>query len=614
MKRLKRIMALVITIAMVLGMTSMTAFAADTHTITVSPTDTHTYKIYQVLTGTLSEEGSKQLGNPAWGADVIAEPGNVNDFITSITAAGISEQDIAQLVGAKVDTTKGSGPVDKDHPATGLATGYYVLIDTTTLEKYGSDPEKIDTKALNVVYVVNDISNMAIKWGTTEDKKEIVSDTLGKDEGTNTINGATDNVSVGDTVNYKITAKVPANADKYNYFYFVVNDTLDKGLTLTNGTIKVYKGSVDDANLLTEGTVTGSGTDQTVTGDYLLKTGDAASPNTFQVALTDAKSHAGEDIIVTYSAVLNKDAVIGETPNKNTSTVTYSNNPNHDYDGDNYPGFPDQKDKDALGETPKTETETYTTGIEIQKVDENGKPLTGATFEISGLSTKTVLTVSEVFEADENGDYYKLKNGKYTKEAPTTEQTMEPAETGATTGYVIAEEGDVIGSDAIVVGEVTYRPYVPETDTGKTIYVLVNGNADQYEDGKYKKTVETKTENTATDHKVALAVDANGIVRFDGLGAGTYTIKETVTPQGYNTLADQTVTVTFTADGTPKWSFDGNGAYDQGEGIYKMEIENNKGTELPETGGIGTTIFYVVGAILVLGAGVVLITRRRMDA
>ena len=43
-------------------------------------------------------------------------------------------------------------------------------------------------------------------------------------------------------------------------------------------------------------------------------------------------------------------------------------------------------------------------------------------------------------------------------------------------------------------------------------------------------------------------------------------------------------------------------------------IGNTKGVELPSTGGIGTTIFYVVGAILVIGAGVVLITRRRMDA
>ena len=45
-----------------------------------------------------------------------------------------------------------------------------------------------------------------------------------------------------------------------------------------------------------------------------------------------------------------------------------------------------------------------------------------------------------------------------------------------------------------------------------------------------------------------------------------------------------------------------------------VEVVNNKGTELPSTGGIGTTIFYVIGAILVLGAGVLLVTRRRMNA
>jgi len=43
-------------------------------------------------------------------------------------------------------------------------------------------------------------------------------------------------------------------------------------------------------------------------------------------------------------------------------------------------------------------------------------------------------------------------------------------------------------------------------------------------------------------------------------------------------------------------------------------VVNLAGTELPSTGGIGTTIFYVVGAILVIGAGVVLITKRRMEA
>ena len=597
MKHLKKMTALLLAMVMVLAM-GVTVYAEDGHTITVDDNDTHEYKVFQVLTGTLAEAGSKQLGNPAWGADAKADAGDVNAFITSITADGLSQQDVAQLVAAKVDITKdGQGTVSANNPLSGLATGYYVLVDVTTLKEYGSDPAKIDTKALNVVKVVNDV-NVEIKWGTTEDKKEIVSDTLGKDDGAvNDINGAKDNVSVGDTVNYKITAKVPANADIYNYFYFVINDTLDKGLTFKEDSIKVYKDSIADANLLTANT------------DYQVKTETEAAPKTFQVALKDAKSLAGKDIIVTYSAVLNKDAEIGETPNKNTSTVTFSNDPNHDYDGENYPGFPDEKDKDALGETPKTETETYTTGIEIQKVDENGKPLTGATFEISGTSTKTVLTVTETFEAAADGDYYKLKNGKYTKEAPTTNPVMEVAPAGATAGYVEDENGTE------EVGGKKYRAYVPETDAGKTIYVKVNGNADQYEDGKYKKTVETKTENTATDHKVALAVDENGIVRFDGLGAGEYTIKETVTPAGYNTLPDLTVNVTFTADGTPKWSFSGGeGTYDQTEGIYKIEIENKKGTELPETGGTGTTIFYIVGAILVVGASVLLITRRRMSA
>ena len=577
------------------------------HTISLNSDDTHTYRVFQVLTGTLAAEGETALGNPAWGADAIANPGGVDAFIEAITADGLSEREIAALVAAKVDTSSdGQGTVDKDNPLTGLATGYYVLVDETELE----DGEEL---SLNVVKVVNDIEGFTVKYDTVTDEKEIVSDTLGQDgDEVNEIGGDSDNVSIGDTVNYQITAKIPATADdNYNYYYFVINDTLSDGLTFTEGSIKVYKESVADANLLRE------------EEDYLVRYGDDCDGHTFEVGMIDAMSLAGKNIIVTYSAVLNENAEIGEDGNYNTSTVTYSNNPNHEYDGgetpgDN-PGFPDETDLQATGETPVTDTWTFTTGIEIQKVDQDGKPLEGAAFTLSGTTTKIVLTVAEEFEEDDAGDYYKLKNGKYTKEPPTEGDTMQPAEEGATAGYVI--DNEATGDDVIEYDNNKYRPYVPETDEGKDIFVKVNGNADQYEEGKYSKTV-TKTKNEVQEtHTVTAEVDENGLVRFDGIGAGEYVISETTTPSGYNTLADLTVTATFDDEADPKdaeeikWSFSGgNGTYDAEEGIYKIEIENNKGTELPETGGIGTTIFYVVGALLVLGAGVVLITRRRMDA
>lgn len=63
---------------------------------------------------------------------------------------------------------------------------------------------------------------------------------------------------------------------------------------------------------------------------------------------------------------------------------------------------------------------------------------------------------------------------------------------------------------------------------------------------------------------------------------------------------------------TPVMTGTGSDATPTGE--LDADIENKQGAELPSTGGIGTTIFYILGAILVLGAGIVLVTRRRMSA
>lgn len=85
---------------------------------------------------------------------------------------------------------------------------------------------------------------------------------------------------------------------------------------------------------------------------------------------------------------------------------------------------------------------------------------------------------------------------------------------------------------------------------------------------------------------------------FKGLKDGTYTLEESTVPAGYNKAADQTITITA-------------GDVTTGNLSQTVEIINMKGSELPATGGIGETIFYVIGAILILGAGVILVTRRR---
>lgn len=101
-----------------------------------------------------------------------------------------------------------------------------------------------------------------------------------------------------------------------------------------------------------------------------------------------------------------------------------------------------------------------------------------------------------------------------------------------------------------------------------------------------------------------VVTDANGLIKIRGLDNDkTYTLTETKTNDGYN-LLDAPKTLTLVEDKGN--AFSTTTTFDQ--------IENNKGAVLPSTGGIGTTIFYIIGAILVIGAGVVLVTRRRMNA
>lgn len=124
-----------------------------------------------------------------------------------------------------------------------------------------------------------------------------------------------------------------------------------------------------------------------------------------------------------------------------------------------------------------------------------------------------------------------------------------------------------------------------------------------------------------------LTSDSNGFFKVIGLDAGTYYLKETKAPVGYNLLEDEialtieaTLSETSNYSGNPAQALTGltitvgterqDGSVESG--IVSTTVVNNAGTVLPSTGGIGTTLFYVIGGVLVLAAIVLLVTRRRM--
>ena len=109
-----------------------------------------------------------------------------------------------------------------------------------------------------------------------------------------------------------------------------------------------------------------------------------------------------------------------------------------------------------------------------------------------------------------------------------------------------------------------------------------------------------------TDTITEITTDSTGSFTINGLDSDTYYLKETKAPDGYNTLKDS-VKVVIGSDGKI------NVTEENANGVEAIKVENNTGAELPSTGGIGTTIFYIVGAVLVLGASVLLVTKRRMN-
>ena len=117
---------------------------------------------------------------------------------------------------------------------------------------------------------------------------------------------------------------------------------------------------------------------------------------------------------------------------------------------------------------------------------------------------------------------------------------------------------------------------------------------------KWNDTAKKVEWDTDRSGATVMTTNSNGVASFNGIANGTYYLEEIEAPAGYNQLKEP-VRVTV------------NGGTAEAQLTVTQPVANSTGTELPSTGGMGTTLFYTLGAILVLGAGVLLVTKKRMS-
>ena len=497
--------------------------------------------------------------------------------IDAALAASIA--DMAESATAKyanIAATKGTGESTYTAAKSGAEAGLYVALVTPgqvgTIYNpvfVGADYKDNTSNTWTVVTLTGSYSpaSLAKRYKVTLDKVA-TAQTNNNDSTAEYDNLAT--VDIGDTVSFKVDTTIPKFGANYTDPVFKVTDELSTGLTLKASTVVVKAG---EATL-------NAGADK----DYTITTSNDGYVVTFTKTYLDSVGATGQAITITYDAEVTTAVAKSINHEDNTVTLNFSNNPT-DTTGNGV-----LKDKtnhysftiDGLlwGSDEYKNSEVVKVGI-----DKDGNEIT-ETIELD--SGKTI-------GALQNAEFSLYKGttttGNAFKTATTDAQgrmTFEGLDAGT---YTIVETAAPAG---YVKDQSTHTIQIIPTIVEQEITETING-----------KPVKYKT-NVLTEYSVLI----------DGKETAKYTVTSGTTGEGENLKTTQ-ITAVNQGDKQGEYKV-GNEAIKKTDepsaASYAGKITNRQGIELPSTGGMGTTILYVGGSILVILAAILLITKRRMNA
>lgn len=388
MKKLKMLTSLILMLVLCFSVVPFVNAVdeAPTYKITINGAqDEHVYKAYQIFTGTLSGEGdNKKLSDIEWGSDV-DEASLKNALKTLITdetkletadkvAEAIKDFNaentikFADVVGKNLKSdatgTESGTITDGVTEITGLTAGYYLVKDTMA-----NDDKDDVVYSLFLLQVVGDANANSKAYGASIEKT-VANKSDYTDEAT------WNSASVGDTVYFKVKATLPTNMSGYDTYDFNIVDTLSAGFAVVSDSINVEMGGEAITTAVSDSTY------------YTLNTN--GNELTFDIKNIDTANSAGKEVIITYSATLENTATRGNVANTNNVVLTYSNNPH---------------DVNSKGHT-RANTKTYTTDIDLYKIDVASKDLTtkvglsGAEFNVYKEGETTVLRTGTTREEE----------------------------------------------------------------------------------------------------------------------------------------------------------------------------------------------------------------------